>query len=62
MNSEEGARFVVGMTARWAGVNPDDLRRGEGAILEKYGERVMLAWALMDEELRELRTQKVAKV
>jgi hypothetical protein len=55
VNGETAATFIAGLTARWAGVDPDKPKRGEREILARFGERVMLAWLYLEQELDELR-------
>ena len=57
MNRQGCVDFLAGMLAGWLGVNTDKFKRGEREIFDRFGDRVMLAWEFMEEELRELRAK-----
>jgi hypothetical protein len=59
MDSESAVKFLAGMLGGWLGIDAAKPKRGEREILTRFGERVMLAWLYMEEELRDLRKEQV---
>lgn len=59
MNKPAAVAFLAGTLGGWLGIDDKKPRKGERAILDTFGERVMLAYDIAEDELEKLRASKV---
>lgn len=59
MNKPAAVAFLAGTLGVWLGIDGKKPRKGERAILDTFGERVMLAYDIAEDELEKLRASKV---